>query len=253
VDLHERHQLDMAQQVASKVRAKARPWRSLIALALACCGFAAAELGRHLQGLDYATMQALKYCGAAAVLVFGAAAVFGLSGQVRAWLRPIIGAAHAGVTRYALVLAGIFTVLVIALNVATIPVGQLVLGGAVTGVLLGIAAQQSLSNLFAGMVLLFARPFRVGDRVRLRAGALYGILDGTVTDISITYVRLETAEGVLFVPNSQALAAVVGPVPADPAVPPLSDPDAARAAAADGHAGQPDHTQASPGGRHPLT
>ena len=44
------------------------------------------------------------------------------------------------------------------------------------------------------MVLLFARPFRVGDRVRFRAGALYGLLDGTVTDISITYVRLETAE-----------------------------------------------------------
>ena len=42
------------------------------------------------------------------------------------------------------------------------------------------------------MVLLFARPFRVGDRVRFRAGALAGQLEGTVTDISITYVRLET-------------------------------------------------------------
>ena len=168
-------------------------------------------------------------------------------------MRPLIGAAHAGVTRYALVLAGMFTALVIALNLASVPVGQLVLGGAVTGVLLGIAAQQSLANLFAGMVLLFARPFRVGDRVRLRAGALFGILEGTVTDISITYVRLETAEGVLFVPNSQALAAVVGPVPADPGAAPLSDPGAARAAAADGHAGQLDHSQASPGGRHPLT
>ncbi len=60
------------------------------------------------------------------------------------------------------------------------------------------------------MVLLFARPFRVGDRVRFRAGALGGSLEGTVTDISITYVRLETADGVVFVPNSQALAAAWG-------------------------------------------
>jgi hypothetical protein len=171
-------------------------------------------------------------------------------------IQPVIGAAHAGVARYALVLAGIFTALVIALNLASVPVGQLVLGGAVTGVLLGIAAQQSLANLFAGMVLLFARPFRVGDRVRLRAGALFGILEGTVTDISITYVRLETAEGVLFVPNSQALAAVVGPVPADSAAPPVAEPQPAsaeQAAAADGHAGHLDPAQASPGARHPLT
>jgi small-conductance mechanosensitive channel len=219
----------MTSQVAgqmAKVKARARPWRSIIALALACCGLAAAETGRHARHLDHPTAQALIWCGSAAFLMFGITAVFGLSGQARTLLQPVIGAAHAGVTRYALVLAGIFTALVVALNLASVPVGQLVLGGAVTGVLLGIAAQQSLSNLFAGMVLLFARPFRVGDRVRFRAGALYGVLEGTVTDISITYVRLETADGVVFIPNSQALAAVVGPLPAprEPAAPAAAAP-----------------------------
>jgi small-conductance mechanosensitive channel len=212
VDLLERRQLDVAQQVA-RVRARTRPWRSIIALALALGGLAAAELGRHLQHLDPGTADALRYSGAAAFFAFGTAASFGLSGQVRQLLQPVIGAAHAGVTRYALVLAGIFAVLVITLNLAEVPVGQLLIGGAVTGVLLGIAAQQSLANLFAGMVLLFARPFRVGDHVRFRAGALYGLIEGTVTDVSITYVRMETQEGTVFVPNSQALAAVVGPVP----------------------------------------
>lgn len=211
----------MAEQVA-RVRARARPWRSIIGLLLALASLAAAELGRHAH-LDYTTSRALTYSGAIAFFLFATAATFGLSGQVRTLLQPVIGAAHAGVTRYALVLVGIFTALIVALNVASVPVGQLVLGGAVTGVLLGIAAQQSLANLFAGMVLLFARPFRVGDRVRFRAGALYGLIEGTVTDVSITYVRLETAEGVVFVPNSQALAAAVGPVPA---------PDADQAAAA---------------------
>jgi small-conductance mechanosensitive channel len=226
VDLLERRQLDVAQQVA-RVRARTRPWRSIIALALAFGGLAAAELGRHLQHLDPGTADALRYSGAAAFFVFGTAASFGLSGQVRQLLQPVIGAAHAGVTRYALVLAGIFAVLVITLNLAEVPVGQLLIGGAVTGVLLGIAAQQSLANLFAGMVLLFARPFRVGDHVRFRAGALYGLIEGTVTDVSITYVRMETQEGTVFVPNSQALAAVVGPVPPPP------DPRPAPAASAD--------------------
>jgi mechanosensitive ion channel-like protein len=224
VDLHERRELDMSAQVA-RVKARARPWRSIIALFLALCGLAAGELGRYSRHLDYPAPDILKFGGAAVFLVFGLVASFGLSGQARDLLRPRIGAAHAGVARYALVLAGIFTVLVITLNIASVPVGQLVLGGAVTGVLLGIAAQQSLSNLFAGMVLLFARPFRVGDRVRFRAGALAGLLEGTVTDISIAYVRLETTDGLVFVPNSQALAACVGPLP-----PPEPDPEPPAAA-----------------------
>jgi hypothetical protein len=237
VDLHERRELDMSAQVA-KVKARARPWRSIIALFLALCGLAAGEFGRYSRHVDGATETILIYAGAAVFLVFGLVASFGLSGQARDLLRPRIGAAHAGVVRYALVLASIFTVLVITLNIARVPVGQLVLGGAVTGVLLGIAAQQSLSNLFAGMVLLFARPFRVGDRVRFRAGALAGLLDGTVTDISIAYVRLETSDGLVYVPNSQALAACVGPLPPPepdpepPAAAELAHPDAAAARSA---------------------
>ena len=46
----------------------------------------------------------------------------------------------------------------------------LAVGGAFTAVVLGLAAQQTLGNLFAGMVLLSARPFRVGERVRLQGG-----------------------------------------------------------------------------------
>lgn len=38
-------------------------------------------------------------------------------------------------------------------------------------VVVGLAAQQTLGDLIAGMVLIAARPFRVGDRVRLQAGA----------------------------------------------------------------------------------
>ena len=80
--------------------------------------------------------------------------------------------------------------------------------------LLGIAGQQSMANLFAGIVLLVSRPFNVGERIRVRSGAMGGVMEGTVTEIGLTYVRLDTGDGVLALPNSQVLAAAVGPVPA---------------------------------------
>jgi small-conductance mechanosensitive channel len=90
-----------------------------------------------------------------------------------------------------------------------------VLGGALSTVFVGIAAQQALGNVFAGLVLLFARPFQVGDAIRLRAGALGGTIDGVVIDIGITYVRLNVGGSPMSVPNAQVLNAVVGPIPSN--------------------------------------
>jgi small-conductance mechanosensitive channel len=124
---------------------------------------------------------------------------------------------HSAVVRYAILIIGAFATLVIALELFGVPIGQLVLGGALTSVFVGIAAQQALGNVFAGLVLLFARPFHVGDAIRLRAGALGGTLDGIVRDIGITYVRFDMDGSVMSIPNSQVLNAVVGPIPPEPA------------------------------------
>jgi len=222
VDLQERRQLDVS---VAKVRAKARRGRSIFALVLAIAGAITAEVSgvdgwsaaldpkiRLTQHITEA--QSLAFiAGASAFLVFGMAAAVGLSGLVRSTSQPLIGQAHAGVLRYVLVLVGVFAVLTFSLAIARIDVKQLLVSGAVAGVLLGIAAQQSLANLFAGLVLLFARPFRVGDHVRFRAGALSGQIEGIVIDISLTYVRMQTEDGQVLLPNSQALAAAVLLVP----------------------------------------
>ena len=214
----------------AKVRARARRWRFILALVLAIAGAITAEVSgvngwSKLDASGLTEAQRLAYiCGAAAFLVLGMAAAVGLSGMVRVTSQPLIGQAHAGVLRYVLVLVGVFAVLTFSLAIARIDVKQLLVSGAVAGVLLGIAAQQSLANLFAGLVLLFARPFRVGDHVRFRAGALSGQIEGTVVDVSLTYVRMQTEEGQVLLPNSQALAAAVLLVPEDlpggPAGPP---------------------------------
>lgn len=215
MDLQERHQLDVS--AVAKVRAKAKPWRSIFALVLAIAGAITAEVSGvtgwgHLHKFPETQRLAFIF-GAAAFLVFGMAAAVGLSGLARSTSQPLIGQAHAGVLRYVLVLVGVFAVITFSLAIAHIDVKQLLVSGAVAGVLLGIAAQQSLANLFAGLVLLFARPFRVGAHVRFRAGALSGQIEGIVIDISLTYVRLQTEEGPILLPNSQALAAAVLLVP----------------------------------------
>lgn len=209
-------QLDLSAQVA-KVKAKTRPWKSIIALALAIAAAVVSKWKRH-EFTEYfattgVTSQLIAAATAVAFLVFGSIATYGLSGKTRSVLEPRAGTSHAAVVRYALLLIGGFTVLVVTLLLFDVPVGQLVLGGALTSVFVGIAAQQALGNVFAGIVLLLAHPFRVGDTIRLRAGAIGGQLDGTVTEIGITYVRLDTDGSIMSVPNSQVLNAIVGPVP----------------------------------------
>jgi small-conductance mechanosensitive channel len=215
VDVREKQQLDMAGQV-TKARARARPWRSIIALILAVAAAAVSygagagvsslsESGRH-------TRTVMIVAGAVLFGLFAVLATVGFSGKIRDMLEPRIGSAHAAVIRYALVFAGGLISIIITLELLKIGVKQLILGGAFTAVLVGIAAQQTLSNVFAGIVLLFARPFAVGDEVRMRGGVVSGQIEGIVTEIGITYVRLDTDEGKLNVPNSQVLAAAVGPL-----------------------------------------
>lgn len=230
----------MAEQVA-KVRARARPWRSIIALVLAAIAAAASvwaadqnhgsprlTLGGHPVDRLLSAGCAVAFC------LFALIATLGLSGKAREVLEPGIGSAHAAVVRYAIVLAGGLTSLLITLELLNVPVGNLILGGAFTAVLIGIAAQQTLGNLFAGLVLLLARPFAVGDSVRMRAGVLSGQIEGVVADIGITYVRLDTSEGKLNVPNSQVLAAAVGPLRQPGAAEPVPTPAAAVPSSAGG-------------------
>lgn len=222
-------QIDLSVQVARAVKKKTRPWRSIIAFVLAITAASASGWahqvgwsGHGFRGFFDTTHPGtipsqLTAAGCAlAFAVFGAMATYGLAGQTRTVLeRSRSSAAHAAMVRYALLLIGALSTLVITLGLFGIPIGQLVLGGALTSVVFGLAAQQSLGNVFAGLVLLIARPFHVGDTIRLRASALgaTGMIDGVVIDIGITYVRLDTGENVMAVPNSMALAAIVGPVP----------------------------------------
>jgi len=218
VDLQEKRQYDLALQMA-KVRRRARPWRAIIAAVLAVLAGLTSYSARYQtirQTYSHVTADIIGQSAAAAFCILAVIAVLGLARKAQEVLRPAVGTAHAAVVRYAILLTGGTAVLLMTLDLSGVPVGQLVLGGAVTGILVGIAGQQTLANVFAGLVLLLSRPFGVGDLIRLRSGALGGQLEGTVTEIGITYLRLETPDGVLHVPNAQVLAAAAGPIANSP-------------------------------------
>jgi small-conductance mechanosensitive channel len=206
-------------------RSRNRPLRAIIAFVLAV----AAAVADHVAGIPLrptpATQAAGKnalvttdvghlitICATIAFLIFATISTFAFASWARDVLERLIGTAYAAIVRYVMILIGLIVVILVALSMLGFGVAQLVVGGAVTGVLITIAAQQSLSNLFAGVMLQFARPFKVGDQVQIRSGALAGTIEGTVVDLSITYVRLHTDDGTIFLPNSQVLAAAVIPV-----------------------------------------
>jgi small-conductance mechanosensitive channel len=218
VDLQEKHQLDLARQVA-KVKAQARPWRAIIALVLAV---AAAVVSFTADSItpNHALEQVIAVGGALAFCLLAVIAVIGFASKSRDVMQPVTGRAHAAVVRYTIVLVGSVAVLFITLGLLDVPIDQLLIGGAVTSIILGIAAQQSLSNVFSGLVLLLSHPFGVGDAVTITSGALGGRIEGIVTEVGISYVRIETADGVIQLPNAQVLASAVGPAHRDePAVP----------------------------------
>jgi small-conductance mechanosensitive channel len=106
---------------------------------------------------------------------------------------------------------GVIVIAVCVLVVLRQPVGGILLGGALTGVLIGIAAQQVLANFFAGIVLLMVRPFTIADDIVLKSGPLGGEYEGLVTDMGLFYVKLQTSTGPVSLPNAGVLASAVGP------------------------------------------
>lgn len=77
-----------------------------------------------------------------------------------------------------------------------IDVTNLLLGAGFLGLVLGLAARQTLGAVLAGFVVLFSRPFKLGDWVEI------GDYEGIVQDISIVNTHLKTPDDeVVMVPN----------------------------------------------------
>jgi small-conductance mechanosensitive channel len=76
--------------------------------------------------------------------------------------------------------------------------GTILASSAIIALIVGLAAQTTLSNFIAGILVAFAQPLRLGDQVVV-AGA-----SGTVQQIGVTYTVIRAADGArYYVPNAK--------------------------------------------------
>lgn len=148
---------------------------------------------------NWAALFLPRLAGAAAILIAGIVAVGWLDRALRgvlarmrhmdSTLKPIL----VSVVRYAvLVLVAIGALGQIGIQTTSL---LAVIGAA--GLALGLALQGTLSNIAAGIMLLWLRPFHVGDFIEV------GAHSGTVEEIGLFVCELRTYDGLfLFMPNS---------------------------------------------------
>jgi small-conductance mechanosensitive channel len=207
----------LSQQIAPRTAKRAR-WEALL-LVVVFAGIVIlyehrAELigsGRHNEinsGLEtliqVLTVIALLIVGWAIARDFGR----GLAPTVLRRVEP----ATAGTMGFVVRLVTLLVALVIALSVVGVNPAAVVGVAGVTAIVLGLAAQQTLGNFFAGTVLISARPFRVGDRVRLQGGVLAGQIEGVVSSLGLLYTTFAVGDDSVMVPNSVVLGVAVRPV-----------------------------------------
>lgn len=94
----------------------------------------------------------------------------------------------------------LLTVLIVADSIG-IPVTSLIALVSVFGLAISLAVQDVLANVASGLVILFAKPFTLGDYVATDDG------EGEVAEISLTHTKLDTADGLrVMLPNSKMVA-----------------------------------------------
>jgi len=90
------------------------------------------------------------------------------------------------------------------LSVWGVNLGGLLVGAGFLGIVIGTAARTTIGSLIAGFVLMFARPFEIGDWVAISDD------EGTVTDITIINTRIRNPSGEeVVIPNENVLNATV--------------------------------------------
>ncbi len=94
--------------------------------------------------------------------------------------------------------------LTIVLSMLGIPATSVVTVIGTAGVAIGLALQNSLSNIAGGFLLMINKPFKIGDYIITNG------VEGTVAQISILYTRLDSITNqAIFIPNGMAVNATI--------------------------------------------
>lgn len=89
-------------------------------------------------------------------------------------------------------------VAIIALSMLNVPMTSIVTVIGTAGLAIGLALQNSLSNLAGGFIILFSKPFKSGDLIEIDNSL------GTVNSIGILYTKIITSDNKsIFIPNGK--------------------------------------------------
>lgn len=91
-----------------------------------------------------------------------------------------------------------------ALDVLGVPLSSVVTTLGIVGIAVSLALQDILKNFFAGLYLLFERPFRIGDEIQLKDFV------GRVETVHYRTTVIVTTDGVrVIIPNATLISEVV--------------------------------------------
>ena len=103
-----------------------------------------------------------------------------------------------------------YKVLIVILGVATLaqesgfPIGSIIAGAGLIGLTVSLAAQETASNIFSGIVILIDKPFAVGDWI------IVGDVEGEVIDINFRSIKIRALDKtVSIITNSKVCSSTV--------------------------------------------
>ncbi len=137
---------------------------------------------------------------ASAIAIAGVTAKLVDNGLTRQELAPEAATRYRIVRRVVMstiVFVGVFSALLIIPQVRAIA-GGILASSAVLGLVIGFAAQRTIGNAIAGILIAFSQPLRLGDRV------IVDDTEGTVEEIGLSYTFIEAADQTrLVIPNEK--------------------------------------------------
>src|SRR3954471_9886674 len=94
---------------------------------------------------------------------------------------------------------GVFSALLVIPQVRAVAAGILA-SSAVIGIVVGFAAQRTIGNFIAGLLIAFAQPIRLGDQIEIED------LSGVVEEIGLTYTFIRTRDNDRLVVSNEKIA-----------------------------------------------
>jgi small conductance mechanosensitive channel len=189
-------------------RARRARWQVLLVAPLIAGVVFAYANRKDLFGVDLP----VKIAAVIALLVLGWTFARALGRALGPILLDRLEPGTAGTVGFLIRLVTVIASVMVALRLAGLTPRTVAVGGAITAVVIGLAAQQTLGNVISGIVLLSARPFRVGERIQLLGGGLGEETTGIVDSLGLLYTTIASGEDRIMVPNNVVLNSAVVPL-----------------------------------------